>query len=195
MYGFFDLTDVALYNWLVRADEDVFLRIAEFSHCLGDIFRNIDNNGTRTAAGGDLESFFDGICQLSNIGHQEIVFDTRAGNADRIHFLECVCPDKGVAHLTADDYQRNRVTVSSGDTGQGIGYARAGSHQGNADFAADTGIGICRMYGGLLVANQDVLEFVELEKGIVDFDNCAARIAEYILDTFGFETLHDDLCA
>ena len=58
LYGFFDLTDVALYNRLVRADEDVFLRIAEFSHRLGDIFRNINNNGTRTAACGDLESFF-----------------------------------------------------------------------------------------------------------------------------------------
>ena len=104
LYGFFDLTDVALYNRLVRADEDVFLRIAEFSHCLGDIFRNIDNNGTRTAACGDLESFFDGVCQLSDIGYQEIVFDTRAGNADCIHFLECVCPDEGVAHLAADDY-------------------------------------------------------------------------------------------
>ena len=63
-----------------------------------------------------------------------------------------------------------------------------GSHQGNADFAADTGIGICRVYGCLLVANQDVLEFIELEKGIVDFDNRAARIAEYILEHLGFET-------
>lgn len=51
------------------------------------------------------------------------------------------------------------------------------------------------MYGCLLMAGQNVLEFVELENGIVDFDNRTTGIAEYVFNTFGFETLHDDLCA
>ena len=50
------------------------------------------------------------------------------------------------------------------------------------------------VYRRLLVAGQDVLEFIELENSVVDFDDCAARIAENILYTFGFETLHYDLC-
>jgi hypothetical protein len=69
LYGFFNLADVTLYNRLVGADEDVFLRIAEFGHRLSNIFRNIDDNGARTAAGGNLEGFFNRISQLANIGN------------------------------------------------------------------------------------------------------------------------------
>ena len=195
LYGFFNLADVTLYNRLVGADKDVFLWIAEFGHRLSNIFRNIDDNGARTAAGGNLEGFFNRISQLANIGNQEVVFDTRAGNADRIHFLERICTDEGIAHLAADDDQGDGIAVRGSNAGQCVGYARAGSYQGHADFAADAGIGICRMYGCLLMAGQNVLEFVELENGIVDFDNRTTGIAEYVFNTFGFETLHDDLCA
>ena len=45
---------------------------------------------------------------LANIGNQKVVFDTRAGNADRIHFLERICTDEGIAHLAADDDQGER---------------------------------------------------------------------------------------
>ena len=51
------------------------------------------------------------------------------------------------------------------------------------------------MYGRLLVTYQDVLEFIELENCVVDFENRAARIAENVFNALGFETLHDDLCA
>ena len=91
------------------------------------------------------------------------MFDTRAGNADRIHFLERICTDEGIAHLAADNDQWDGIAIRGSNAGQCVGYARAGSYQGHADFAADAGIGICRMYGCLLMAGQNVLEFVELE--------------------------------
>ena len=195
MNGFFDLPDMALHNRLVRTDKDVFLRIAEFRHRLRYIFGNIDHNGAWTAAGGDLECLFNGLSKLVDVGYQEIVFDARTGNADRIHLLKRIRADERIADLSADDHHRNRIAVCGGDACQCIGHARTRSNQRNADFAADARIRICRVYRRLLVACQDVFEFIELENSVVDFDDCAARIAENILYTFGFETLHYDLCA
>ena len=186
---------MALHDRLVRTDKDVFLRIAEFRHRLRYIFRNIDHDRTGTAAGGDLECFLDGLGKLVDIGYQEVVFDARTGNADRIHLLKRIRTDERIADLSADDHHRNRIAVCGGNAGQRIGHARSGSNQRNADFAADARIRICRVYRRLLVACQDVFEFIELENSVVDFDDCAARIAENVLYTLGFETLHYDLCA
>ena len=194
MDGFFNLPDMALHDRLVRADKDVFLRIAEFRHRLRYIFGNIDHNGTWTAAGGDLECLFNGLGKLVDVGYQEIVFDARTGNADRIHLLKRIRTDERIADLSADDHHRNRIAVCGGNACQRISHARTGSNQRDADFAADARIRICRVYRRLLVSGQDVLEFIELENSVVDFDDCAARIAENILYTFGFETLHYDLC-
>ena len=185
---------MALNNGLVRADKDIFLRIAEFRHRLSYIFRNINYNRTGTAAGGNLECFLDGLGKLVDIGYQEIMFDARTGNADRIHLLKRIRTDKRIADLSADNHHRNRIAVCSGDAGQRIGNTRTGSNQRDTDFAADARIRICRVYRRLLVSGQNVLEFIELENSIVDFDDCAARIAKNILYAFSFETLHYDLC-
>ncbi len=47
----------------------------------------------------------------------------------------------------------------------------------------------------LLVPDEDVLEFVLLEDLVVDVEDCAPGIAEYVLDTFRGKAAHDDLCA
>ena len=192
--GFFNLPDMALYDRLVRADKDVFLRIAEFRHRLSYIFGNINHNRTGTAAGGNLECFLDGLGKLVDIGYQEIMFDAWTGNADRIHLLKRIRTDKRIADLSADNHHRNRIAVCSGNAGQRIGNTRTGSNQRDTDFTADARIRICRVYRRLLVSGQNVLEFIELENSIVDFDDCAARIAKNILYAFSFETLHYDLC-
>ena len=51
------------------------------------------------------------------------------------------------------------------------------------------------MDGGLLVANQYVLEFVLLEDGVVDVEDRAARIAEDVLDALFGQAAHDNLSA
>ena len=47
----------------------------------------------------------------------------------------------------------------------------------------------------LLVAHQNVLDFVLLEKLVVNEKDRAAGIAEDVLDSFRLEALYDNLCA
>ncbi len=172
-----------LNNWLIRTDKNVFLRIAEFRHRLRNIFRDINHHGPRSAACGNLERLFNGFRQLIDVRNQEIVFDARTGNTHRINFLERIRTNQGIAYLPADDHHRNRIRIGSSNTGQCIGNARAGCNQCHAHLTADARIRICRVYCRLLVTGQNVLEFIELEKGIVDFDNRTAGITENVLDT------------
>jgi hypothetical protein len=51
------------------------------------------------------------------------------------------------------------------------------------------------MNGGLLVAYQDVLEFVLLEDGVVDVEDGSARIAEDVFHALFRQATHDNFCA
>ena len=51
------------------------------------------------------------------------------------------------------------------------------------------------MHRSLLMAHQDMLEFVELVESVVDFQNRAAGITEHVFHVFGLKTLHQYLCA
>jgi hypothetical protein len=51
------------------------------------------------------------------------------------------------------------------------------------------------MDSGLLMANEDVLEFVLLEDGVVNIQDGAAGIAKDVFDTFFCEATNEDLGA
>jgi hypothetical protein len=51
------------------------------------------------------------------------------------------------------------------------------------------------MDSGLLMANEDVLEFVLLEDGVVNIQDGAAGIAKDVFDTFFREATNEDLGA
>ena len=194
LYGLLNLTDVSVENRLVGADKNVFLRIAELGHRLGNVFGDVDNHRAGTAAAGNLEGFFYRSGQIIDILDQEIMLHTRPRHADHIDFLKRIRTDGGRADLAGNHHQRNRIGIGRGDAGERVGRAGARSHQSHADLAADTGIGIGGMYRSLFVPYQDMFEFVELEKRVVDFEYRAAGIAENVFDVFRLQTLHKNLC-
>ena len=117
----------------------------------------------------------------------------RTGNADHIHFLKCIRTDGGRTDLSRNHHQRNGIAVCSGNTRNRIGCAGARSNQRNAHFPAGTGIGIGSVDGSLLVPRQDMSELFKLEYGIVNFQNCATRIAENIFHALGSQAVYNDL--
>ena len=195
LHGFFDLSHMTIHNRLVRTDENVFLRVAEFGIGLCHIFGNIDHHGARTACACDLEGFLDGRRQIFHFGNQKIVLHARTGNAHHINFLERVAANHGRADLPRNHHQRNRIAICRGNTGNRIGCAGAGSDQRHADLAANAGIRIGRVDGSLLVAGQNMFEFMKLVNGVVDFQYCAAGITENVFHVFRFKTVHENLCA
>ena len=194
MYGLFNLTDVAVKDGLIGADKNIFLRVTELGHRLRNVFGDVDNHWAGAAAAGDLEGFFYRGGQIIDVLDQEIVLHARPRHADHIDFLKRVRADGGRTDLAGNHHQRNRIGIGRGDAGERVGRAGARSYQSHADLAADTRIGVGRMYRSLFVPYQDMFEFVELEKRVVDFEYRAAGIAENVFDVFRPQTLHKDLC-
>ena len=195
LHRFFNLTDVAVRNRLVGTDKNIFLRIAELRKRLRSIFGDVHHHRAGAAALRDLKRLFDGGRDFVHLGNQEIVLHARAGNAHHINFLKCIRAHRGRRHLAGNYHQRDGIAVGRGNAGDGVGGARAGSHQRHAHLAAHACIGIGGMHRCLLVAHQDMLEFVELVESVVDFQNRAAGIAEHVFHVLGLKTLHQYLCA
>ena len=77
--------------------------------------------------------------------------------------------------------ERDRVHVGGGDAGDGVGDARAGGDEHDADLAGRARIGVRRVHRRLLMAHQQVLDRVLLEQLVVDRENRAAGISEDVL--------------
>ena len=78
-----------------------------------------------------------------------------------------------------------------GEPGDGVGRARAGGDQQDADLAGRARITFGGVGRALLVAHEDVAELVLMEDGVVDRQHRAARIAEDHLDALVLQRLDD----
>ena len=76
---------------------------------LEDVLRDIDENGTGTTAGSEVERFVDDARQFADVPDHEIVFGGGTGDAEGVGFLEGVGADELGGDLAGD-----------GDDGDGI---------------------------------------------------------------------------
>ena len=159
------------------------------------VLGNVHQNRSRSAGLGNAECLPNGICQIFHTLYQEVVLGDRHGHAGDVHFLKAVPSDQRVRHVAGDRYQRHRVQICSGDTGDQIGGTRTGGGDDNADLAGGTCIAVCCMCGTLFMGCDDVMDPVLCQiEGIVDVDDLSARIAEYRRSTLFDQGFYDDLC-
>ena len=189
-HGLADLPRVALRDRVVRAQRNTlqrFVMARRFRH----VFRNVDQHRAGTAGTGNEESFLDGGGEVAHVFHEEIVLHAGTRDTDRVALLERVLADRGSRHLAADHDQRDRIHVGGGDAGNRIGDARTGGHETHADLAGGTRVSVGCVDRGLLVAYQNVLEFVLLVQLVVNVEYRAAGIAPDELDVFVGQCLHE----
>ena len=139
-----------------------------------------------------MEGLLDGGCQLPHVFDQEIVLDDGPGDAHGVTLLESIQPNGGRGHLPRDDDHGDGVHVSRGYPRHRIGHARPGSHQRHADVAGRSGVTVGRVYGGLLMAHQDVLNRVLFVQGIVDVEHRSAGITPEEFDAFSLKAADQD---
>ena len=90
-------------NRRVGSNPNVF-RVTVF-RCMGcDVFWNVNDNGARPTRTRDKECLLYRRSKILDIPHQEVVLNTRPGDADSVHFLEGIVPGErivtaGVAQL------------------------------------------------------------------------------------------------
>ena len=90
-----------------------------------DILGDIDDHRSRSARGGDIKGFFQGHRQITDVLDQKIVFDARAGDANRINLLKGIIADQCRGHLTGDHHHRYRIHIGCRNTRDRIGGPRA----------------------------------------------------------------------
>ena len=157
-----------------------------------NIFGNIDHHRARSAAACNVECFFHDQGHVAGIFDQEVVLHDRAGDAHGIAFLEGIKANSSSGHLATDNDHGNTVHVGRCNAGDSIGKAGARCDQSNTDITRGAGIAIGRMHSSLLVANQDVLNGVLLEEGIVDVQYRTAWVTPDVLDVLGLKGFNEN---
>ncbi|CAB4886252.1 unannotated protein [freshwater metagenome] len=121
-----------------------------------EILRDVDEHGAGTTGGGDVERLADDARDVLGPGHKLVVLGDRAGDADRVDFLEGIGADAGGADLTGDDDHRNRVHVGVGQRRDDIGGGRAAGDHGHAGTAGGMGIALGHVARTLFMTDEDV---------------------------------------
>ena len=146
-----------------------------------DVLRDVDHHRTRPAARGDVERLVQHARQVLDALHQVVVLGAGPGDADGVALLEGIVADQVGRHLAGDDDDRDRIAQRVGQAGDRIGGAGTGGDQHAAHLAGRARIALGGMDRALLVADQDVLDHLLLEDGVIDRQHRAARIAEHVL--------------
>ena len=157
--------------------------------------RNVDHDRPGTPGARDVESLLHRQRQLAHVLDEEVVLDDRPRDADRVALLERIEADRRRRHLAGDDDHRDRVHIGGGDAGHGIGDARAGGHQRNADLAGRTRVAVGSVDCGLFMTHQHMLDRLLFVQGVLDIDHGTAWIAPEVLDPFGLQAANQDFRA
>ena len=175
---------------LVTADKVHLLRLKIHHTGLG-ILGKVEHHWTGTAAAGNIESTAHRPCNILGTANLEGPFADGLCHADDVHFLKSVRTQHGCAHLAADHNHRGGIHHGVGNTGNGVHGTGTAGHNGASHLSAHTGIALCRMYGTLFMANQNVVQcFFVVIQSIVCGDDGTAGIAEEDFHPFVLQRTH-----
>ncbi len=123
-HGLADLSRVATDRRAVGAQlgflgEDVF----ELFRRVGHVFRDIDDDRTRTTGLSEVKRFFQDFRDFRRVLDHEAVLHDRPGDTDHVGFLERVGTDHVARNLAGQHHHRNRIHVGGRDTRNGVGCA------------------------------------------------------------------------
>ena len=160
-----------------------------------DVLGNIDQDRSGTPGAGDVEGLAHRFCKILDITYQEVVLDTGTRDPNGVTLLERILADRMRGDLPTDDHHRDGVHVGGGDTRHRIGHARTTGDQTDPYLVGGACVGISSVHGSLLMANQDMLEFLLFVDGVVDVKHRATGITEDMFNALFGKATHDDVCA
>ena len=160
-----------------------------------DVLGDVDEHGALASGGGDVEGLFDGLGDFAGAHQEVVVLGDGEGDAGDVGFLEAVASDQVAGDVAGDDDDGDGVHVGGGDAGDEVGGAGAGGSEANAGAPGDAGVAVGGVGGGLLVADEDVLDVGVVAELVVERKDNAAGVAEEDVDAFGPEAFHEDFSA
>ena len=138
---------------------------------------------------GDTERFADGRRQVGCRHDHVGLFGAGGGDGTDVAFLERLRSQRRAGHLAGDGHHGHRIGLGPHDAGDQVRRSRPGGGDANADLAADPGIAVGGVGGGLLVAHQNVTQLRVAPQSVVKGKNGPSGMAEqhlYPLPGSGF---------
>ena len=157
-----------------------------------NIFRNVDENRTRTTGVRKVERIHNRRNNVLRLENEIAVFHNRAGHADDIGLLEGVFADVLGSDLTGDDDHRNGIHICVGNAGEEVRRSRSAGCHADPGLAADARITVRAECAALLMTGQNHANGGILQS-LVEFNSLTARIGENEIDAEFFQCLDCDL--
>jgi hypothetical protein len=158
-----------------------------------DVLRDVDYDGARAAAAGEVEGFLEDPGQVVYVGDQVGVLHDRQRHAVEVGLLERTLADVLLKNLTGDRDDGRRVHVGVGDGADEVGGAGAAGRHTHADPAGGTGVAFGGEGAALFVTGEDDADLVRAGEGLVQLLGCAAGVGENDIDRLADEALDDSV--
>ncbi len=144
-----------------------FLRVFEINFISGNVLWQINKDRALTTGRCYMKSLFDYTGKIIDILYQVVMFSDRECNTCDISFLECIVPDHRSGYLTGKGYNRYRVHVCIGNTGNKICGSRTGCCNTYTYITRSTCISVCCMDCCLFMSYKYVF-YLCIEQFIID---------------------------
>ncbi len=177
----FNLAGMPLAAGLIAADFR-FFRIGKIQLGFLHIHRDINQNRAVPPSRGNMERLLKDARDVLRPLDQVAVFDKGLAGAGDIRFLEHIPAQQVADNLPRNHYQRDRIHVGSGNTGNQVQRTRPRGGNTDAGAARYPGIAGSGMGGVLLLAYQDMPDLC-LGKCIVKRADRRSRQPEHHRDS------------
>ncbi|OPY02603.1 MAG: hypothetical protein A4E61_01271 [Syntrophorhabdus sp. PtaB.Bin184] len=188
------LSRVAHVGGLIAAD-DRLLGILEIADRRGHILGNVDENGSRSSRRRDMEGLLDDTGEVFHVPDEVAVLRAGPGDTHDVGLLKGVVADEHRVDLAGEDDEGDRIHVCRGYTRHRVRGAGPARHEGDTHPARCPRVPVGCVDGGLLMADDDLIDLAYVCQGICDVERSPSRIAEYRVDPFRLQGFDEDLCA
>ena len=158
----------------------------------GNVLGQIDMGGAGLAILGIFESQADNFAY--RVGQNDLfgTFGNRGIHSGQIQVLMAGQLHLVGAHLAGNGHQRRAIQIGIGHAGDQIGGTGTQCGKTDAGPAGETAVDICHKSGALLMAHRNKTNMAVTD-GEHQVQCLFAGDAKHNIDTFGFQTVHQDL--
>jgi hypothetical protein len=143
----------------------------------GDILGQVDENGSGTSSGSNLESLVNSSGKLSDVLNHDVPLGAGTGDSDNVGLLEGIGSDSGGGDLSTEDNEGGSVGQGILEGGDNIGGTRSGGDEDDTRLSGGTGVTLGHVSSTLLVSGKNELKVLRVVDGIKNRENSSSRVS------------------
>jgi len=145
-----------------------------------DILRQVNQDGSGTTTGSDLEGLLDAARQLTNGLDHHVPLGAGARDTDDISFLERIGSNCTSGDLTTEHNHRGTIGHGILHGSNDISSTGAGGYENNTGLARGTSVALSHVTGTLFMLGKEEFEVLRVVDGIEHGENSTTGVTDYI---------------